>query len=155
MAEWLKKTVDTRGVTQVQIVSPAGAKIAHTVALLVRGNGEKLKAIIVFKTACKDFKTFEKSIHKKLKIPANVVVKGSASGWWNAALDAELMKELFPKAANDENHEHTATKKAGNMANPTKQDFVNWISEAWDHITPELIRKSFSDAFWKHIEREK
>ena len=90
-----KKTIEKKGKKQVLIVNPSGQKIAYTVTLLIRADGAKLPAIVVFKTSSKDGR-LPKSEEKKLKRPANVIVKANRSEWWNTALDKEVMCELFP-----------------------------------------------------------
>ena len=48
----------------------------------------------------------------------------------------------------EENHGKT---KAGNMKNPTKQQLIIWVSEAWDEVTKECIQAGFQESCWKHI----
>ena len=67
-----KKTLERRGAKQVRILCPAGDKIAYTVVLLIRANGDKLPAIVAFKTASKSGKLPQRELDK-LNIPENVV----------------------------------------------------------------------------------
>ena len=91
-----KKTIDMKGAKQVKIISPPGDKISYTVTLIIRADGEKAPAIILFKTASKDG-TLPKKERKKFILPNNVIVEATSSGWWNNKIDLEIMKALFPK----------------------------------------------------------
>ena len=90
-----KKTVSHKGAKQVAVRRPPGTKIKYTVTLLIRANGEKLPAIVVFKTASKNGKLPPRE-KKKYDIFENVMVTASNSGWWNGVLDRELVEWLFP-----------------------------------------------------------
>ena len=36
-----------------------------------------------------------------------------------------------------------AKTKSGNLKQPTRQDAINWVSKAWDSISPDTLIKSF------------
>ena len=207
------KTYEKTGAKQVDILTSPGEKTCYTVTLFARGNGEKLPAIVVFKTKAKDGK-LPKSEVKKIGAPANVIVTATNSGWWNGDLDKEILRDLltgdenaedkptvlirdqFPRhktsdvaemledegvlqvfvpagctgqyqpldvsvnvvfkkkiAAKYHSWRKTVqgTTKSGYQRNPTKKEYVKWISEAWYEIPPELIQNAFGEGCWKHV----
>ena len=38
--------------------------------------------------------------------------------------------------------------------NPSKTQFVHWVSEAWNEVTTECVKAGFNEACWKHISDE-
>ena len=44
--------------------------------------------------------------------------------------------------------------KSGNLQNPTKQDFIYWISESWDEVTAECVQAGFEEGCWKFLVEE-
>ena len=207
-----RRTIEKQGKKQVTIACPAGEKNCFTLTLTIGADGRKFPAIIVFKTASKNEK-IPPYVLKRLKIPKNVIVTASKSGWWTGPLDKEYTEIMFPEkqpetvflmrdhapvhttkaaaaelgkknvtqifvpgsrtgefqpldaAVNrafkvayqgkyhqwmlSENH---AITKAGNKKSPSKQQLINWVSEAWDEVTMECVLASWKEACWKHIE---
>ena len=47
-----------------------------------------------------------------------------------------------------ENHAKT---KPGNMRSTSKQQFVFFVSEAWNEVTKDCVLASFDGALWKYI----
>ena len=43
------------------------------------------------------------------------------------------------------------TTKSRNMKNPTKAEWLQWISEAWSMITEDHVKKAFYLGCWKLI----
>ena len=74
-----KRTIEEKGAKQVLVFCPSGAKITHTVTLIVRADGKKYAAVIVFKKSSKNGK-LPPYILKKLKFPKNVIITVSRSG---------------------------------------------------------------------------
>ena len=64
--------------------------------LTVGADGRKFPAIIVFKTASKSEK-IPAYVLKRLKIPKNIIVTASKSGWWTQPLDKEYIENMFPE----------------------------------------------------------
>ena len=91
-----KRTIEKRGKKQVPIACPAGEKNCFTVTLTVGADGRKFPAIIVFKTASKSEK-IPAYVLKRLKIPKNIIVTASKSGWWTQPLDKEYIENMFPE----------------------------------------------------------
>ena len=59
-----------------------------------------------------------------------------------------LMAEKYHKCQMEDVHRVTRT---GNMQNPTKQNFVEWISQSWAEISAELIKRSSQLACWQYV----
>ena len=91
-----KRRIEEKGAKQVLVFCPSGAKITHTVTLIVGADGKKYPSVIVFKTSNKNGKLLP-HVLKKLEIPKNVIILASRSGWWTQELDKELFEVLFPR----------------------------------------------------------
>lgn len=59
---------------------------------------------------------------------------------WNKPFKAALHDKYDDWMAGDEEKEYTVT---GNLRAPSFKVVLDWVKHAWEHINPELIKKSF------------
>ena len=81
----------------------------------------------------------------------------SRSRWQLALMVQNILQLLSSKRqAKPEKSLHMFWKstKTGNAQNPSKTQFIHWVSEAWNEVTTECVKAGFNEACWKHISDE-
>ena len=85
---------------------------------------------------------------KQLFVPAGRTVQFQSLDTLVNHVFKTLMAERYHKWQMEDVHGVTRT---GNMQNPTKQNFLDWISQSWAEISAELLKRSFQVACWQYV----
>ena len=108
-----------------------GDKNTFIVWLVVRADGTKLPAVIIFRASNKK-RGFIRINHEKFGIPKEVIVGGSLNGWWNERLDYMWIDQTY--------------KEDEDLLEGTVQFEISTPSTRWNRA-----RKSWKDMMWSRL----